>query len=299
MSSKFVTPPAASPFGGDSKLVDSLPSAYVAHEYRRKCGVDISASFKGHDQILLYQCQLTGYRFWWPQEIAGGEDFYQQLSKNWPTYYRTSRWEYSYARQHARRATSVLEVGCGRGYFLRSLQGSVANARGLELNTQAIADKVTRFPVDNAQLGSVARHERGKYDAVCAFQVIEHIADPASFLKDMTDCLGVNGKLILSAPNYAYPRYRAQGDAFDLPPHHMNHFDEASMRNVARVLGLQVLRIYHEPRRPEPEATTDATTAATAYKLARMLANIAYKTAWRLTGEPGANFLAVLQKPES
>jgi len=134
------------PFG-PAKRVLSLPVKEILAAYRIKCGADVSRCFEGLAEVDLYECQVTGHRFWRPETIAADEETYHLLSAAWPGYYRSDRWEYRFVRNALRRTDNVLEVGCGRGNFLRSLEGRVLNASGIELNTEAIENKVTKFDV--------------------------------------------------------------------------------------------------------------------------------------------------------
>ena len=136
-----------SPFNSPAKRVASLPARYVAEMYRQKCKVNILAAFGNVEEIHFYECEATGMRFWRPTSVAGDEGFYRILSAAWPNYYRSERWEYSHVRKILRSSRRVLEVGSGRGYFLKSIEGSVADALGLELNESAISTKVTTFDV--------------------------------------------------------------------------------------------------------------------------------------------------------
>ena len=137
-----------SPFGGAATHVRSLDVETLRSMYIAKCNYDPSRHFDGLQEIDLYECQKTGMRFWRPSRVAGDEEFYESVNKLWPNYYNTERWEYEGARKAIGKGLSrVLEVGCGGGYFLKSIETMVHNAAGLELNSKAIDKKVTIFPV--------------------------------------------------------------------------------------------------------------------------------------------------------
>lgn len=190
-----------SPFGSTAELVRILSVGYIEELYLAKCGVDISEQFRGHTQVSLYQCRKTGYRFWRPLDIAGDEQLYKMLSHAWPHYYRTERWEYKQPE------TTILEIGSGRGYFLQSMESRCEAALGLELNTATLSNKITSFPVRAITIEELARESPGSFDVVLAFQVLEHVVDPATFLASAMRCLKPKGYLLLSTPNFSHRTY--------------------------------------------------------------------------------------------
>src|SRR5262245_17387445 len=106
------------PFGA-SRLVLSLPTGDIVAAYRKKCGADVSRWFGDLTELHMFECQQTGYRFWRPSSIAGDEQFYRYLSSKWPNYYRSERWEYPLVREMLTESDRLIEVGCGRGFFLK------------------------------------------------------------------------------------------------------------------------------------------------------------------------------------
>lgn len=284
------------PFGHDAMREIVLDASVLVDMYVRKCGMDVSGLFAGVETIARYRCTATGYRYWLPARIAGDEDFYRKLSHAWPSYYRESRWEFSLAHTMLRDASRVLEIGSGRGQFLRSLEGRVPFATGLELNGDAIAHKLTQFPILAESTQTHAARVGESYDAVCSFQVLEHTPAPADFLSSAFACLRPGGVLLLSTPNHSYVPHFQREDAFDLPPHHMGHFDRNVYARLASVFGADLLRVIEERRAPSLETVTPRTESNTTYRLARATSKRLLALAYRLAREPGPNLFAVLRK---
>jgi len=290
-------PEEPSPFGGSARLELTLPTAHVAEMYRDMCGVDVRAEFDGAEFIHRYECSLTGYRFWRPEGIAGSEQLYAELSKVWPDYYRTDRWEYSLAQTHLRSDDRILEVGCGRGYFLASTEGRIKDGLGLELNTRAIEEKVTSHEVRATSVEALADSGEERFDSAWSFQVLEHVSDPASFIRSCLTCLKPGGLLGLSTPNSAHVPFVRRDDAFDLPPHHVGHFSESVYRRVAEQLGVEVVAIHLQVRGNEAEAVTELTRRSLPYRVARRLSRSLFNASYRWSKEPGPGILAVFRKP--
>lgn len=233
------------PFGEPGIKVRSMAVDKICEMYQQKCGYDAGRHFKSLTRIDLYECTATGMRYWRPYWIAGDEKFYQEISSLYPHYYyRTDRWEYPHARKAlSRKKAKVLEVGCGKGYFLRSLESTQHHGVGIELNKDAVANKVTKFPIYSQSLESYAEIYHEEFTAFCSFQVLEHVVDPAAFIKDAMTLLQPGGLLILSTPNYEFPLHKNAGDAFDLPPHHINHFTKSVFRKIADLFRLKLVSV--------------------------------------------------------
>ncbi|MGH6994866.1 MAG: class I SAM-dependent methyltransferase [Stellaceae bacterium] len=276
----------------------SLPVSDVVATYRRKCGADVTPWFGSLREIQLFECRATGYRFWRPASIAGDERFYRYLTRQLPDYYHAERWEYPFVQRLAALPDRVLEIGCGRGFFLRSLEGRVADAIGIEFNRAAIDDKVTQFPIVDSAIEQVAAAAPERFSLVCSFQVLEHVVAPDTFLAACIKCLRPGGILALATPNYASAMLARREDAFDLPPHHMGHFSAPVYERLAPLYGLAVEKIHVEKRYFELNDTvTDATRGTFVYRAARRIASVLMSLAYARVREPGNNILAILRKP--
>ena len=273
----------AGPFGS-ARHIESLPLAAIAAMYQQKCGFDVLPYFKDAGAIDLFECTETGYRFWRPEKIAGDESFYRDLSAVWPDYYRDWRWEYGPTLALLRPSDKLLEVGSGRGFFLRLTQGRVQSAMGLELNQEAIRNKVTSHEIHAEMVEQCARTRAGSFDLVCSFQVLEHVTNPASFIYSCVQCVKSGGLIAFSTPNIEHAVFANRQDAFDLPPHHVGHFSPEVYRRLAGKYGLH-LQSIHRQGRYDPRGGG----------LKSMLKRLA-NTAHRTIHGPGACVLAVFRK---
>ncbi len=286
-----------SPFGASARWVQGLSTATLRAMYQAKCGADVQPFFGAIQEIDLYECSATGMRFWRPATIAGPEALYQLLSASWPDYYKTDRWEYARARAAIGQGKRVLEVGCGRGYFLRSLEAGGHTGVGLELNSAAIANKVTAFDVRQQLVEDAAAAEPESFDVVCSFQVLEHVVDPAGFIRSCVALVRPGGLLLLSTPNNDFALNREMGDAFDLPPHHINHFTPTTFRNIADHLGLELVAVPAKSvrvwRRPAPVDHSGPPLR----RILQRSADLALRLAAGTTRAPGHTILAILRVP--
>ena len=109
--------------------------------------------------------------------------------------------------EHLRRpleGKSALDVGCGAGLLAEPLARLGAKVTGIDATPEVIAvarghASAMGLEIDYRQ-GDVQALD-GKYDLVTCLEVIEHVADPAAFLKALAARLAPGGLLILSTPN--------------------------------------------------------------------------------------------------
>lgn len=215
--------------------------------YKNSFDIDVSHYFINIDKILLYECQDTGYRFYYPYNIAGDSVFYEHLQKfDW--YYMPWKWEHEQASNFIKPNMKVLEIGCGPGDFLLRIKEKLgAQCVGIEFNKKAIeiAEKKGLTVLEE----SIEQHailNKEVYDVICSFQVLEHVSDVFEFLKAQIACLKTGGTLILSVPNNDSWLKRSY-NVLNMPPHHMGLWNKKSLKNVARRFNLKIKSISFEP----------------------------------------------------
>ncbi len=241
-----------SPISGSTnvQLVRSYPTTELIHRWQKNLNIDITAELHGHGAIELYECLDTSLYFFMPSDTAGSEALYQALQKL-DFYYLEDKWEYDQAiklLQSADRAIKVLEVGCGRGYFLKKLCHLGIEVTGLELNQSAVDDaQNNQLPVHRESLENWTQKYPGQYTAICSFQVLEHIAQPKAFIQQCLNGLAPNGQLILAVPNgKSFTRY-LEYDLLDMPPHHMTRWHTQAFQALESYFPLRLENIFYEP----------------------------------------------------
>jgi len=99
---------------------------------------------------------------------------------------------------------SALDVGCGAGLLAEPLARLGAKATGIDASPEVIA--VARKHA--ATMGLEIDYREGdvqalgtEFDLITAMEVIEHVADPAAFVKALAKRLAPDGLLVMSTPN--------------------------------------------------------------------------------------------------
>ena len=99
---------------------------------------------------------------------------------------------------------SALDVGCGAGLQTEPLARLGAAVTGIDASPEVIA--VAREHAERMDLQIDYRagdvHElEGQFDLITALEVVEHVADPAAFVKALAKRLARGGLLVMSTPN--------------------------------------------------------------------------------------------------
>lgn len=220
--------------------LEALNGEELNNLYARSVGVQNALKA---DQLEYRECSNCKLRFFWPME-TGSEALYEQL-QTFDWYYMADKEEYQIALRCIPVEGSVLEVGAGKAAFANLV--GVERYTGLEFNDKAIerAGAVGITLIKEA-VEIHAKRNLHRYDAVVSFQVLEHVSSPAEFIKGCVDCLKPGGTLILAVPSSDGFAGGAINNFLDMPPHHVSHWSELTMRKIAELYGLEVISLVHE-----------------------------------------------------
>lgn len=143
---------------------------------------------------------------------------------------------------------AVLDVGCGRGLFVRVMQRAGYEAWATELSEESAA-AARRLVGDRVRVGplELCGFVDRQFDAITAWQVFEHLPDPAATLRECRRLLRPGGALLLSMPNIESWQARWAGATwFHLDvPRHLFHYGPATIRTLLEAHGFRVEKISH------------------------------------------------------
>jgi len=228
------------------KLERVIKTDFIINEWK-KSDIDVSRFFQGINEIYIYRCLDTDYRFYYPFNLEGDDKFYKDLQKySW--YYMDWKWEYQKVFDLIKQGDKVLEIGCGDGSFIKRLKDSGIDVFGLELSVEAVKKcEAKGLRVFKEIIQEYAKNNKEKYDIVCSFQVMEHIADIGNAIEASIDVLKNGGKLIISVPNNESFIRKDKNNLLNMPPHHMGLWNEKSLKSLEKIFKLQLENLYFEP----------------------------------------------------
>jgi 2-polyprenyl-3-methyl-5-hydroxy-6-metoxy-1,4-benzoquinol methylase len=130
----------------------------------------------------------------------------------WTAYVANHEHRYAFAAArlaHLRQPACVLDAATGVGYGAAYLADRCGvrivavdrDARAVHLARAHFHRPLVEYLEDDCTTLTQAADGRGPYDAVVSFETIEHLADPAPFLRRAASLLTPHGLLIASTPN--------------------------------------------------------------------------------------------------
>jgi|SRR6185369_8397378 len=144
---------------------------------------------------------------------------------------------------------SILDIGCGPGFFLKRGQERGWHGVGLEPSRQAAAFAEGQgCVVLNRFMHEADLIREGKsFDVVHMSEVLEHIPDPVSLCETAHALLAEGGVLCVVVPNDYNPFQNLLREQLGFshywlaPPHHINYFDYDSMEGLLKKVGFSIL----------------------------------------------------------
>lgn len=142
----------------------------------------------------------------------------------------------------------VLEIGCWVGHVTEHLVANGNHVVGVERDPTA-ADEArqhaTRVHVADLDTTALSTIEDERFDVILLGDVLEHLRDPSTVLRDLVELLEPRGRLVISVPNVAHVdvrlhllegRWEYQPDGL-LDRTHLRWFTRAGLRALLDEVG--------------------------------------------------------------
>ena len=143
---------------------------------------------------------------------------------------------------------SVMDFGCGWCETLLFFKEHGLNCYGLDTTPEAIEyGKSKKLNVEISDLVNINPFGR-KFDVFLMQNVLEHLADPVSFIEEVySDVLNDGGLLIIDVPN-EFNDFQVAGKEVNqlsewwvAPPAHLNYFSADSLSSLVEGKGFRVI----------------------------------------------------------
>ena len=105
-------------------------------------------------------------------------------------------------------SSNILELGCSTGYFAGALTRLGHKVTGLEADPDAVElcqqRGINALVTDLSKSNPLSCVQEVQFDAVLCMDILEHLPNPESLLRDVKSVLKPDGQLIITGPNVAY-----------------------------------------------------------------------------------------------
>ena len=238
-----------------------------SHSVNNVGAISAAYLFASHnlDELLdggsLYSCNTCSVSFRYPLPDAhtlnelyrtGSINHWQYEPANRPDWKLASEW---LATNHTEGA--ILDIGCFDGAFFELLNPKW-DLYGIEINEAAIEHAKNRgvdiIAADLSELTSIKSSDAVSFDAVVAFDVIEHVPDPRELLVNMMAVTRNGGTIILASGNRDAFSWKLMGSSYwyCTIPEHLAFISTSWCHKIAQELKIELVQTItysHEQRR--------------------------------------------------
>ena len=140
---------------------------------------------------------------------------------------------------------SVLDVGCGLGYFLETLKDKGIKARGLEVDPYQ-RDVCLKKGLD-VLTSDLSQEYDESYDLITLFDVLEHLTEPVEFFKLAYSKLKPGGHIIAFTPNINSFGFELMGNTQNLlyPFQHVCFYNPSSIKYLSEKAKLNISSVEY------------------------------------------------------
>ena len=204
-----------------------------------------------NDTFSLYECSKCHAQFWIPFKNPG-EPFYEtQFRITILDRIRRGRglsWWHKecikFLREMNIRKGRVLDIGCGTGEFLYSVQKLGLEAWGVDFDGNAVKIAKNFYNLKkifkNSWKDFSQRKDLPKFNIITFFEVLEHLDDIPEFLRFVVRIASPDAYVIFSTPNRSRKALAAD-PSDDFPPTHLTRWDYDSLFKVFNIYGIKIV----------------------------------------------------------
>ena len=171
-------------------------------------------------------------------------DYYEDLWRRLPAHLEAPEFELRGAllQRELRAGNRMLDLGCGAGQFSALAAASGAVVTGVDVAEVALARARAAYPQLDFRLVPFSGPlplEDCSFDVIWASEVIEHVADTATWLSEARRVLAPGGTLLITTPAHGRLRLLAHGiERYSEPQgEHLHLYTARSLRSLLEEFG--------------------------------------------------------------
>ena len=140
----------------------------------------------------------------------------------------------------------LLDIGCALGFFLEIARDDGWDVQGLEIIDYAYKYAINKLnlPVMNKTLEE-AKFKSNSFDVVTLFDVIEHLPNPNSTIKEARRILKQNGLIAITTPNIGSIPAKLLGRNWEEVKRvreHIYYFSESTLKRILESNNFKILK---------------------------------------------------------
>ncbi len=140
-------------------------------------------------------------------------------------------------------AGNILDIGCGIGSFLHTMQKANWTITGVEPDANARQKAKELYHISVQPSNQLFELPNNSFDAITMWHVLEHVHDLHRYVDQIKNLLKYKGRIFIAVPNYT--SYDAQyydscWAGYDVP-RHLYHFSPKTMKEMLKTHGLSLL----------------------------------------------------------
>jgi SAM-dependent methyltransferase len=248
-------------FSNRSNLLYSVESGQAAqHFVLKEVNEKRFSDLKSYIEMLwqggacdVVRCSNCGFCFAVPY-IAGDARFYSLAYDR--ADYPSWKWEYqltyetlqAMAQRREQKSIMLLEIGAGNGAFIKRVAPALTPKECVLCTEYSDYGKaeISRYGITclSEDIRSMRTEElESQFDAICMFQVLEHMDGLDDLFGQLTMLARANGSLFVAVPNGRRIEFNElNGALLDMPPNHIGRWNKKCFEVMARRHGWAVIR---------------------------------------------------------
>ena len=203
----------------------------------------------GQATCAVVECEACRFCFSHPFR-AGDNRFYELAYERHARAYPDWKWEFQITYEELGKISGpgfrLLDIGAGNGAFVKRVARDLLQRENI-LCTEFSAfgrreiEKMGISCLSQDLRELTARNFMERFDAVCLFQVLEHLDEPDRIFRHVNGLMKPGGRLFIAVPNPNSIRFNElNGALLDMPPNHIGRWNRTAFEELGRRTGFRV-----------------------------------------------------------
>ncbi len=178
------------------------------------------------------------------------KEFYQDFDYHSPELahkriVNDSRYGLRYLAEIITKRINLIDVGCGRGYFIIEAKKYGWITKGIDFSRKTVSIATRIFGLDVIKSDILTYNTNKKYQLVSLNHIIEHFSSPRAVIRKCKKLIDKNGYIYITTPNIDSLSAKLHKFNFDhfIPPEHLSFFSRNTLSQLLESEGIKVISV--------------------------------------------------------